>query len=359
MNLRRRRPALLVPALAATALLALAACGSADAPASGSTGAAGSSSGAAAADGDLVIYSGRNEKLVSGLLDQLSAATGVKVSVRYAGSSELAAQLLEEGDATNADLFFSQDAGALGALGAAGRLEALDPALTATVIDGYADPANLWVGTSARARVVAYHPGQAPEAAQMTSIDAVLDPRYKGKVGFAPSNASFHAFVTALRVTKGEDGAKTWLERFRANEPKAYDSNVAVLDGVDKAEVSLGLINHYYWFEKSAEKGESAVTAKIRFLGSDDPGALINVAGVGVLKGTDQKEAATKAVSFLLGPQAQKYFTETTFEYPVVDGTPTPAGLPALKDLRSSSVDLNKLDSLDRTLALLGEVGLT
>ncbi|HET7800949.1 MAG TPA: extracellular solute-binding protein [Humibacillus xanthopallidus] len=359
MNLRRRHTTSLVPALAATALLALAACGSEDAPASGSTGAAGSSTGAAAADGDLVIYSGRNEKLVSGLLDQLSAATGVKVSVRYAGSSELAAQLLEEGDATNADLFFSQDAGALGALGAAGRLEALDPALTAAVIDGYADPANLWVGTSARARVVAYHPEQAPEAAQMTSIDAVLDPRYKGKVGFAPSNASFHAFVTALRVTKGEDDAKAWLDRFRANEPKAYDSNVAVLDGVDKGEVSLGLINHYYWFEKAAEKGESAVTAKIRFLGSDDPGALINVAGVGVLKGTDQKEAATKAVSFLLGTQAQKYFTETTFEYPVVDGTPTPAGLPALKDLRSSSVDLNKLDSLDRTLALLGEVGLT
>jgi iron(III) transport system substrate-binding protein len=360
VNVPRRRIPLLVPALAATAALALAACGgSAQTPTADSTGAAGSPTGAAASDGDLVIYSGRNEKLVSGLLDDLSAATGVKVSVRYAGSSELAAQLLEEGDATQADLFFSQDAGALGALGAAGRLEALDPSVTAPVIDGYADATNLWVGTSARARVVAYHPEQAPEAAQMTGIDAVLDPKYKGKVGFAPSNASFHAFVTALRVSKGDDGAKAWLERFRANEPKAYDSNVAVLDGVDKGEVSLGLINHYYWFEKAAEKGESAVTAKIRFLGSDDPGALINVAGVGVLKGTDQKAAATKAVSYLLGPEAQKYFAERTFEYPVVDGTPTPAGLPALKDLRSSSVDLNKLDSLDRTLALLGEVGLT
>ena len=363
MNARRPRIPLLVPTLAVSAVLALAACGgSSDAGspgASGSTGAAGSSTGAAASDGDLVIYSGRNEKLVSGLLDQLSAATGVTVSVRYAGSSELAAQLLEEGEATDADLFFSQDAGALGALGKAGRLEALDPSLTAKVVDGYADAGNLWVGTSARARVVAYHPEQAPEAAQLTSIDAILDPKYKGKVGFAPSNASFHAFVTALRVTKGEDGAKAWLERFRANEPKAYDNNVAVLDGVDKGEVSLGLINHYYWFEKAAEKGESAVTARIRFLDSNDPGALINVAGVGVLKGTDQKEAATKAVSYLLGPEAQKYFAETTFEYPVVDGTPTPAGLPALKDLNGSSVDLNKLDSLDQTLALLGEVGLT
>jgi iron(III) transport system substrate-binding protein len=360
VNARRRTP-LLVSTLAAGAVLALAACGGATdsaAPgASGSTGASGAST--AAGDGELVVYSGRNEKLVSPLLDQLSAATGVKVSVRYAGSSELAAQLLEEGEATQADLFFSQDAGALGALGKAGRLEALDPTLTAKVVDGYADAGNLWVGTSARARVVAYHPEQAPEAAEMTSIDAILDPKYKGKVGFAPSNASFHAFVTALRVTEGEEGAKAWLERFRANEPKAYDNNVAVLDGVDKGEVSLGLINHYYWFEKAAEKGESAVTAKIRFLDSNDPGALINVAGVGVLKGTDQQEAAAKAVAFLLGPEAQKYFTETTFEYPVVDGTPTPAGLPALKDLESSSVDLNKLDSLDQTLALLGEVGLT
>lgn len=342
MHLRR----ILSASLAAIAVLGAAACGS-DGPADTTEGA------------DLVIYSGRSESLVKGILDDLAAETGVKVGVRYAGSSELAAQLLEEDDATKADIFFSQDAGALGALAKEGRLEALDAAVTDRVIEGFADANGHWVGTSARARVIAYNPQQAPEVEQMTSVDAVLDPKYKGKIGYAPANASFHAFVTALRVAKGEDGAREWLTTFKANEPRKYDNNILVLDGVDKGEVALGLINHYYWFERVAEKGAAAVTARIHFLGSDDPGALINVAGVGILKGTDQKAAALKAVNYLLSEKAQKYFADQTAEYPVVAGVTSKHDLPPLADLEKSSIDLNRLDSLETTLALLNEVGLT
>lgn len=311
-------------------------------------------------DEALVVYSGRNENLVAPVLKNLEAATGIDVQVRYGGSSELAAQLLEEGENTKADLFFSQDAGALGALGKAGRLETLDPATTGKVLEGFADPQNHWVATSARARVIAYNPAQAPEVTSMTTVDAVLDPKYKGKIGYAPSNASFQSFVTALRVAKGEAGAKKWLEDFKANEPKAYDNNILVLDAVDSGQVGLGLINHYYWYERVAEKGAGAVKAKIHFLGTDDPGALINVAGVGILKGSNQKAAATKAVDYLLSQEGQQYFADETAEYPVVDGVKsTRHDIVPLSDLKRSSVDLNSLDSLEQTLALLDEVGLT
>ena len=136
MHLRR----FLTASVAALAVLGAAACGGSDGPTDTTEGA------------DLVIYSGRSESLVAGVLEDLEQQTGVKVGVRYAGSSELAAQLLEEGEATKADLFFSQDAGALGALAKAGRLEPLDPAVSDQVIDGFADPNGLWVGTSARAQ---------------------------------------------------------------------------------------------------------------------------------------------------------------------------------------------------------------
>ncbi len=347
-------------ALTLTVLLCgLAACGSQSGSA-GTSADSGSSADNAASGKVVTVYSGRSESLVKPLLDRLQQDLGVRVDVRYGDSSELAAQILEEGERTNADLFFSQDAGALGAVAGAGRFQPLDASVTSRVSPGFADEQNRWVATSARARVVAYHPAKAPDAASFTTIDAILDPKYKGAVGYAPTNASFHSFVTALRVAKGEEGAKTWLTKLKANEPKAYDKNTAVLDAVDSGQVSLGLINHYYWHAKVAEKGAPNVTAKIRFLNSNDPGALVNVAGVGVLNGSPEASEATRLVEALLSTKSQTFFADETAEYPVVPGvTSQKHQLPALTSLKAANIDLNDLDSLQETLAMLNEVGLT
>lgn len=346
--MRRSRLARPVALLAAVATLA--ACGSGADPAETDGG-----------DGDaLVIYSGRNENLVDPILDRLEEAVGVPVEVRYAGTSELAAQLLEEGDATDADLFFGQDAGALGALARAGMLAELDQDVLDLVQPEYRDADGRWVATSGRARVVAYDPEQVTDVEAITSIDQLVEPEWAGEVGFAPSNASFHAFVTALRVDRGDDGAREWLEAFAANDPQDFENNIAVLDAVDAGQVSLGLINHYYWYQRAAEVGEDGVDARIHFLDNDDPGALINVAGAGVIAGTDQPDAAAAAIEFLLSEEAQQYFADETAEYPVVEGVEsTVFDLPPLSELQGSRIDLNDLDSLEETLAMLDEVGLT
>jgi iron(III) transport system substrate-binding protein len=339
-----RRP--LLAAAASTALVAsLAAC---------------AGDGGASSEDALVIYSGRNENLVAPLLERLEEEVGVPVEVRYAGSSELAAQLLEEGEGTDADVFFSQDAGALGALSEAGRLAPLAESTASRPLERFRDAQGRWVPTSARARVVAYDPEQVPEVAQMSTIDDVLDPAYAGKVAYAPTNASFQSFVTALRVSEGEDGAREWLEAFAANDPQVYDNNIAILDAVDTGEVPLGLINHYYWFEKAAEVGEDQMRVQLHYLPGGDAGSLINVAGAGVLEGTDQPDAAAAALDFLVSDEAQQYFADTTAEYPVVEGvTTTEHDLVPLDDLAGAQVDLNELDSLEDTLALLEEVGLS
>ncbi len=345
-------------AVAALAVVALAGC-AADAS-DEQPDDAGDGGSQAAETGTLVIYSGRNEGLVDPLLDRLEEEVGVPVEVRYAGTAELAAQLLEEGPATDADLFFSQDAGALGALKGADRLAELPAEVLDRVPEHYRDADGRWVATSARARVLAYDPASAPEVADITGVDQILDERYRGRIGFAPTNASFQSFVTALRIDRGEDGARQWLQDFAALEPQAYDNNNAVLDAVDGGQVGIGLINHYYWFERVAEQGEDAVSARIRFLDSDDPGALVNVAGVGVLEGSDMADAATAAAAFLLSDEAQQYFADETAEYPVVEGiTSTVHDLAPLSGLTGFVVDLNALESLEETLALLDEVGLT
>ncbi|GAA2071435.1 iron ABC transporter substrate-binding protein [Actinomadura alba] len=305
----------------------------------------------------LVIYSGRNEGLIKPLLEKLEKSVGTKVEVRYGTSAELSAQLLEEGDKTKADLFLSQDAGALGALAKQGRLEKLPQPTLDKVAGQFRASAGEWVGVSGRVRVLAYNPSQVAKAPD--SVRDLVKPEWKGKIGYAPTNASFQAFVTGMRVLDGDEATRNWLKGLKANDIKPYEDNLALLNAVDTGQVSLGLLNHYYWYEKVAEKGADKVTAKLHYLPGGDPGALINVAGVGVLKGSDHSAVAVKAVDFLLSKEAQTYFTDKTKEYPLASGvTSTVPGLPPLESLKAPEIDLGKLDSLQETLAMLREAGM-
>ncbi len=355
---RRARRWLIAAALAG---LAAAACGddgnigaSDDRNASDSSGASVPTT--ARPSGSLTVYSGRNEALVKPILEQFTADTGITVNLRAGDSGTLGAQLLTEQRASPADVFFSQDAGALGAVTKAGLFDKLPATVTGKVPAAYAAKDATWVGISGRLRVVVYNPNLAPTPPK--TIDEVVDPKWKGKVGYAPTNASWQSFVTALRVTKGETGAKAWLERFKALDPKAYSGNGNVRDAVNSGEIALGLINHYYLYEKIAKDGADKVVAKNQYLTNGDVGGLLNVAGVGVLKSSKNKDAAIALVTYLLSDKAQQYFAEKTFEYPLVTTVKPAVDIPSIDSLRPPAVDLSDLDTLEKTQELLAQVGL-
>lgn len=309
---------------------------------------------------DLTIYSGRNEQLVGGLLAQLEERIGGTVEIRYGDSAELAAQLLEEGDGTEADVFFSQDAGALGALDRAGRLQPLPAAVLDVVPQQYRADDGDWVATSARSRVLFYDPRQVAEAELPNSLDELLDPKWKGRIGYPPTNASWQSFVTGIRVLRGEEGARAWLTAFAAQQPVRFGNNIQTLDGVDSGQIALGLANHYYWYERVKEVGLDKVNARVYFVPGGDPLGLVNVAGAGVLAATDDPEMAQRAVAFLVSETAQQYFADVTAEYPVRAGiTSTVHDLPPLSALQPPDIDLSGLSSLQQTQALLQETGLS
>lgn len=307
----------------------------------------------------LTVYSGRNENLVKPLLDKAEKAIGAKLEVRYGDTAALAGQLAEEGERSPADVFFSQDAGALGALSSAGRLNKLPQPVLDASPEQWRATDGTWIATSLRTRVVIYDPKQVAEADLPQGIDDLLDPKWKGKVGFAPSNASWQAFVTAIRVMRGEDGAKKWLEGFKANEPQKYDNNIKIRDAADEGKLALGLTNHYYWYEKAHQVGVDKMSAKLHFIKGNDPGALINAAGVAVLKSSKNQDLANKFAEFLLSPESQKYFADRTAEYPVRVGvTSTEHKLVPLTELQPPDLKLADLQSLPKTAELLRQVGL-
>jgi iron(III) transport system substrate-binding protein len=339
-------------ALVAVATLGLAAC----ANGSDSSGSETSASTSSFAGESLTVYSGRSESLVAELFKQFTAQTGIELDVRYGDSGELASLILTEGEASPADVYFSQDAGALGAVGEAGLLVELPADVLDQVDERFRSTSGQWIATSGRVRVVVYNPELVP--APPAGIDDLLDPQWKGTIGFAPTNASWQSFVTALRVIRGEDAARTWLEGFAANEPAAYEKNGAVRDAVNAGEVSLGLVNHYYLYEKIAAEGADAVVAKNHYFTNGDVGGLVNVAGVGVVATSAKQEVALELVRFLLSAQGQQYFATKTFEYTMSAGVAPNSNLPKFDELNPPSLDLSDLSSIEATQQLLEEVGL-
>jgi iron(III) transport system substrate-binding protein len=340
-----RRSALIATSLLATATV-LAACSS-----------GGSSATDEPSDG-VIVYSGRSEELVGPLFELFTAETGIPVEARYGDTAELAAQMIEEGNASPAQVYFAQDAGALGAVSAEGLLAGLPESITALVPENYRSADGTWVGVSGRARVIAYNQDQVAADQVPTSIFELTDPKWKGQVAIAPTNASFQSFVTALRVTDGDDAARAWLEGLVANDVQKFEKNGLILDAVDAGQVQLGLINHYYWYEKAVEVGADSMRAQIAFTVPADPGSLVNVAGVGITTSAENSKNAQTFVEWLLTPKAQQYFVENTFEYPVIEGIAAADGLPALNTLRGPDIELAELADLPGTLVMLEDVGL-
>lgn len=314
--------------------------------------------GAMESDGSVVLYSGREEALVQPLIDIFEEQSGIQVEVRYNGTSELAAQLLEEGEATSAGVFLSQDAGALGALSDAGLFETLPGDITGRVIADFSSADGSWVGITGRARVIVYD----SEAVQIEDLPATAEdlvlPEWAGKVAIAPGNASFQSFVTAYRVLEGDAAADAWVAGLAENEPPVFDKNSAILEAVNDGTHPMGLINHYYWYRLASERGTENMRAQLHFTEAGDPASIVNVTGAGILTAQRFDQDAYDLVAFLVSDEAQQYFVESTFEYPLVEGIEAPEGLPALADLAVANFDLSDLRSLAETQALLQKYGL-
>jgi len=308
-------------------------------------------------DESLTVYSGRSEDLIQPLIDQFEDETGIDVTVRYAGSADLAATILEEGDASPADVFYAQDPASLGSVALAGLFAELDDDLTDAVPARFSDTDSQWVGISGRARVVVYdgtriNPEDLPE-----TEDGFTDPEWAGRTGIAPTNGSFLAFVAAKILSDGEEATLAWLKGMAANSAPTYPKNSPIVAAVNAGEIETGLVNHYYLLRALAENPDEA--GKNFFFTVPTAGSLVMPSGIGMLKTSENQDAAQRFIEFLQGNEAQEYFANETFEYPLVPGVPANDLLPPIDTIPTPGIDLSDLATvLDLATDLVAEAGL-
>lgn len=304
--------------------------------------------------GSLVVYSGRSESLVGPIIEQFAEATGIDVQVKYGSTFEIAATLLEEGQNSPADVFFAQDPGGLGAVSE--LLSTLPGDVVLKVPEWARSPDGSWVGISGRARVIVYSTELVSDDELPTSVKDLTDPKWKGRIGWPPTNASFRTMVTAMRLMWGDDETRRWLLDMQANEPGIFPKNTPIVAAAGAGEVSVGLVNHYYLHRFIQEEGDD-FAARNLFLKSGGPDSLVMVAGAGILDTSENRHNAETFMRFMLSKVAQQYFAGQTFEYPLVEGVKTHRLLPPIDTLNGPDIDLSQLSDLQGTDALLRETG--
>ncbi|MYC34371.1 MAG: iron ABC transporter substrate-binding protein [Chloroflexi bacterium] len=304
--------------------------------------------------GKLIIYSGRSESLVDPIIQQFKGATGIDVQVKYAGTAALAATLLEEGENSPADVFYAQDPGGLAAVSE--MMTELPDDIIELTPEWVRSGQGRWVGITGRARVVVYGTDNLTEADLPDDLWGFAEPEWKGRVGWAPTNGSFQAMVTALRVGWGEERTEEWLRAMIDNDVQIYPKNTPQVAAAAAGEIDVGLVNHYYLYRFLAEEGED-FPARNAHLRGGGPGAIVMVSGAGILETADNPENAEAFIRFLLSAVGQQYFAGQTFEYPMVEGVRPSVLLTPLGEIEQPYITLADLSDLAGTQALLQKTG--
>lgn len=306
---------------------------------------------------ELTVYSGRGESFAGPIFKIFEEQTGIKIKARYGSTAELSALLKEEGAKSPADVFLAQDAGAL--IENRPLFADAPKALSETVLPQFRSNDPKWLATSGRARTLAYSKERVKADQLPKSVFDLTKPEWKGKVGYSPKNASFQAFLTALRVQEGEEKAKAFVKGLVDNGAKTYANNVAIVQAIADGEIDAGLVNSYYLTRFVAR--DAKVPVAQTFFEKGDIGNLLFVSGAGIVETSKNKEDAAKLLDFFLSPAVQQHFASAIGEYPVIKGVipnPTLTGPLATPTDYAPKVPLEKLGDVSATKKLLTELGL-
>lgn len=311
---------------------------------------------ASAPSGSITVYNAQHEELTQAWADEFTAETGVTVTLRNGDDPELGNQLVQEGSASKADVFLTENSPAISLVDRAGLLAPVDDATLAQVPEQFRPSTGKWTGIAARSTVFAYNPSLISESELPASLLDLAEPVWAARWAASPSGADFQAIVSALVELKGEDAARDWLAAMKENAV-VYKGNSTVMKAINAGEIPGGVIYHYYWFGDQAGTGENSSNTKMHYFKNQDPGAFVSVSGGGVLETSANPVAAQAFLAFITGKAGQDVLkTGTSFEYPVSDSVDANPALVPISELEAPIVDPSELNSTTVT-DLMTEAG--
>jgi iron(III) transport system substrate-binding protein len=307
----------------------------------------------------LTLYSAQHEQVVDMLTAAFTKNTGIKVLVHEGEGPDIAAQILQEGVDSPADVFFTENSPELILLDEKGLLAPVDKTTLGEIPAKYNAADGNWLGVLARENVLDFNPAMIQESALPASLMDLAKPQWAGKLGIAPSDADFLPLVSAVIKQYGSADALAWLQGLKANS-KIYQDDESVVAAVARGDVAVGVVNNYYWARLETDLGAAKINSKIYHFKGGDIGGLVNISGAAVLKSSKQPAAAQKFLAFLVSRQAQELLgkSEVDFEYPLRPGVAPNALLTPFKQLQPPPMGASALGDDKQAGMLLQQAGL-
>jgi len=309
----------------------------------------------------LTVYSGRAERLIKPVFDAFTAKTGIQIDLLSSGTTELVNRLKVEGERSPADLFITNDAGSLELARTAGLLRPLNMReIERAIPPQFRAPDNSWIGLSGRFWIIVINTTMV-QPDQVTSLFDLADPKWKDQIAIPNAGSEYlQAGVSVMRAGLGDDRTKQFLEGLRNNAgTQVYQKSSQIVDAVAKGQVAMGIVNHYYVYRHLATQPAAPLAVVMPDQQDGGLGAIMNVAGIGVLKHTPRLDNAKLLIEFLVAQAGQKMFADLDKEYPLHPDVKADPALVDRKSFRAALVPLTKLAELrEPTLQLIEQIGL-
>ena len=293
----------------------------------------------------ILVYNAQHVSLTQAWANAFTAETGIKVTLRNGSDTELGNQIVQEGAASPADVFLTENSPAIALVDSRGLLAPLAGDTLAQTVANYRPAHGRWTGIAARSTVFVYNKRSLSPAQLPKSLLDLAKPEWKGRWAASPAGADFQAIVSALLELKGEANTLAWLKAMKENAV-TFKGNGVAMKAVNAGQVDAAVIYHYYRVADQAKTGENSNNLGVHYFKNEDPGAFVSISGGGVLASSKRQAQAQAFVKWVTGKGGQGILrTGDSFEYAVGTGAASHPQLVPLAELQSPKVEPSKLNS--------------